>query len=185
MRKVMQSACGGKSRKAFTLIELLIVIAIIGILAAVIFVSLNAARKKAYDAQVKSDMTSLSQALEIVKIDRPLTPMPLAFTQLIYDKDNLGTSDRNIARWTDRGDAATGGRLEQKLPINQNNTSYFINIGPTSSDYALISALSIPNKFFCVHNGQSFEIIGVATAAAGTTPAVPVFTDAKNQCATS
>lgn len=45
-----------KKKNAFTLIELLVVIAIIGILAAMVMITLNLARKKGYNARVKSDV---------------------------------------------------------------------------------------------------------------------------------
>jgi prepilin-type N-terminal cleavage/methylation domain-containing protein len=50
--------------KSFTLLELLIVIAIIGILATMITVSLASAKGKARDAQRKSDVAGISKAFE-------------------------------------------------------------------------------------------------------------------------
>lgn len=56
-------------KKAFTLIELLIVIAILGILAAAVIVGLGVARDKAHNSKVKTDITSLMKGLEVYRVD--------------------------------------------------------------------------------------------------------------------
>ena len=53
-----------RAKKGFTLIELLVVIFIIGLLASVVVVNVNAARIKARDAKRKSDIASVQTAIE-------------------------------------------------------------------------------------------------------------------------
>lgn len=60
------------------MIELLVVIAIIGFLAAVVMSSLQSAREKAYDAQIKSDMSQIRNALELYANDNGYTYPPIA-----------------------------------------------------------------------------------------------------------
>ena len=53
------------SKKAFTLVELLVVVAIIAILASALLVGLGGARQKARDARRIADLRNVQSALEV------------------------------------------------------------------------------------------------------------------------
>ena len=78
-----------KKSKAFTLIELLMVIAIIGILAALIIVSLQGATNKARDATRISDVASISKAVEMYKAENDSYPSP--YNELIVAGSGIGS----------------------------------------------------------------------------------------------
>lgn len=65
-----------RNRSAFTLIELLIVVAIIGILAAIAVPNFLNAQLRAKVARVRSDLRSLGLALESYRLDRSNYPWP-------------------------------------------------------------------------------------------------------------
>lgn len=64
--------------KGFTLIELMVVIAIIGILATIIMVSFSAVQQRARDGQRKADLRQIQSALELYKADNGVYPTYLA-----------------------------------------------------------------------------------------------------------
>ncbi|UFS69710.1 prepilin-type N-terminal cleavage/methylation domain-containing protein [Geomonas sp. RF6] len=63
-----------KSSKGFTLIELLIVVAIIGILAAIAIPQFSAYRQKAYNSAALSDLKNSKTALESYYADNQHYP---------------------------------------------------------------------------------------------------------------
>ncbi len=64
----------------FTLLELLVVLAIVGLLTAVITISSNSARVQARDAKRKADVTSVAGALEIYFSEKRVYPDVTATT---------------------------------------------------------------------------------------------------------
>ena len=66
-----------RSRKGFTLIELLIVVAIIGILAAIAIPQFSAYRMKGYNAASNSDLKNMKTGMEAYMSDRQAYPVAL------------------------------------------------------------------------------------------------------------
>lgn len=72
--------------KSFTLVELLVTIAIIGVLGSIVFVAATGIRQKAYDIRRKADMKNISLALEIFYNQQNTYPIRHIFTPV----ENLG-----------------------------------------------------------------------------------------------
>jgi type IV pilus assembly protein PilA len=69
-----------RSNKGFTLIELLIVVAIIGILAAIAIPQFSAYRQKAYNSAAQSDLKNIKTGLEAFMADNQSYPTALTLT---------------------------------------------------------------------------------------------------------
>jgi len=75
-------------KKAYTFIELLIVISIIAILAVVIVIAIGSSQTKSRDTKRKADLIAISSALELYKSQKGSYPLSTACTDLIK---NYGT----------------------------------------------------------------------------------------------
>ena len=71
------------SKKGFTLIELLIVISILGILAGLVAVNFNQARRRARDVARKSDLKQIQKAMELYKDDQTPQTYPADLSELV------------------------------------------------------------------------------------------------------
>lgn len=58
-----------KTKSGFTLVELLIVIVVLAILAAISVVAYNGIQNRSHDTIVKSDLNNLAKNFELYKID--------------------------------------------------------------------------------------------------------------------
>jgi general secretion pathway protein G len=69
-----------KTSSGFTIVELLIVIVVIGILAAITIVAYNGVQNRARDAQRLQDMKTITKALELYKIQTGSYPVAVGST---------------------------------------------------------------------------------------------------------
>lgn len=99
-----------KENQGFTLVELLVVVAIIGILSSLNIVTLSGVRSKAYDAQIKSDLGQLRiwsmvnyedgdyADFDINQVVPPLIPPACAHAQIVTEYNNTSI-DTEWAAW--------------------------------------------------------------------------------------
>lgn len=91
-----------RKQKGFTLVELLVVVAIIGLLSTLAVVSLNGIRERARDTKRLSDLDAIRNAFELVKTEKG-----------DYKPDNSCFAGRKISE-------CVGGALETFLPTIKN-----------------------------------------------------------------
>ena len=108
-------------KRGFTLIELLVVIFIIGLLASIVVISVNSARKKARDARRIADLDTVRTALELyADANNGLYPCQGAIQytdgslNLKWNRsDRIGTGSGTDLDWVGTG----GTPLEDFLPV--------------------------------------------------------------------
>ncbi len=123
------------NKKGFTLIELLVVIAIIGILAAIVLVSLNSARNKGYDTEIKSEIAQIRDDIE-----------------LYYDDNGGSYSGYTIPSTL-------------TPPKCSSDTSYQIAISTDGQKYAVWADLCAANDDWCVDSTGVSKNIAVSAGA--------------------
>ena len=144
-----------KKNKAFTLVELLVVISIIGVLSSIVFASLGSARTKAKDAAIKSSITNMRAQAEILydsngcytnSITPSCTGSPSAntgitatcalFSPTSYIYNILRDSQMNA--------------LCVSATSNSPSTMLKITEGVNRATYAISAMLNTTNTFFCI-----------------------------------
>ena len=163
-------------RKGFTLIELLVVIAIIGLLSTLSVVSLNSARGKARDAARKSDMNSISTALELFNVDSTDGTYPVGgATCAAAETANAGEAILETTNDTICGSAYSlvsdsGDTVLQALPTPPADLEVYTAFA--SADNYCISAdleqdsdpVAVGDFFKCI-NGSCYESATACTQA--------------------
>lgn len=154
-----------KSKKGFTLIELLVTVAIIGLLSAVVLVSLNSARKASNDARRKADLKQLANAMEMYYDLYNIYPTSVSASDVCSS-----TSP------TDCGDTWTATELKittwMAAPPDDpmNNATYYYrnkyNVSTTTQFCVIANSLqNTAAAYYVAHNGA-----GTTTASASACP---------------
>ena len=135
-----------RNNKGFTLVEMLIVIAIIGILSATVLTALGPSRNKAKDARIISNLQQVRAVAETL-YDGDYNALPNGVVQ--PSESNFGSAAADIA---------------------ENQGALTINVSADGLEYAAYSDLATGNgsKWYCVDSaGVARELVanpGVATS---------------------
>lgn len=117
--------------KSFTVIELIIVIAIIGILAAILLPRFNQARQDAFIAKAKAELAQIQRAVAILATDSNEWPghSPIDFVQSGVSGNevwDLNAPDAGIAA-TDGTYVAWKGPYINRVPLDPWGSPYFFD----------------------------------------------------------
>ena len=110
-----------KSNKGFTLVEILIVVIILGILAAIVIPQFTEASNEARDSALVSDLQTLRSQIELYKIQHLGDALPGAGTATLTEALE-GYTDIDGAVVA-QGTAGAKGPYMQKIPVNPFSTA--------------------------------------------------------------
>ncbi len=118
--------------KAFTLIELMVVIVILGIIAAFVIPKITKRPEDARVTKAKIEISNIEQALELYYLDNGMYPTTDQGLSALVEKPETGEIPEN---WKEGGYLAKG-----KIPVDPWGTPYvYISPGIYNTDYDLYS----------------------------------------------
>jgi len=123
------SSIGASKDKGFTIVELLIVIVVIGILAAITIVAFNGIQQRGRDAQRKSDIASITKALELYYIDNGEFPLANGSTTI-----NSSWSTTADASWQNFKTIIAA--YMKSVPADPSNTSGLPSVNSSTAGYS-------------------------------------------------
>ncbi len=140
-----------KNNKGFSLIEILVVIAIIGILTSILVVNYNEARENSRDKIRKSDLKSLQLAIELYKSQNGQYPAMGCGTPGTH----WAGSGPHSASWGASCDVYIAGLVPDyigKLPADpsresEDNTGYIYTTDAGRTSYKLLAHQSVESNF--------------------------------------
>ena len=153
-------------RKGFTLVELLVVMAIMAILATLIVGGFRSSQARGRDAQRKSDLKQVANALEIFFSDYGKYP-PASGTQVAACSYNPGTGAGTACVWgsgTLTDSKTTYMRTLSKDPVSAQN--YVYRVSTNQSQFQLFAYLENPEDKNCI--GGDCANPGITVTCGGT-----------------
>lgn len=165
-------------RSGFTLIEILIVIAIIGILSSIVLTSSSESRSRAFDAQKMVNLRNLNTAIQIFMVENGVPPLvgpppnsPINMIDLSVLWNNLGTAlginnmphgrtYPNNFQYTDFFEySATYNQTDKKqygtFCIELGQYSYFINV---TLEHLAKGGLTPGTNYFTMGGGTHVQV---------------------------
>ena len=134
-----------KSISGFTIVELLIVIVVIAVLAAITLVAFNGIQNRGHDAAVQSDLQTLAKKLRLYYVDNEAYPASFAALESMQYK-------------------ASGGSYLITPNVSRNHI-YCMATG--LNDYALLAKSKSGNAYI-LQNSNSIQTFGTTWGAATT-----------------
>lgn len=112
-----------EAAKGFTIVELLIVIVVIGILAAITMVAYNGIQDRARESTIQTDFANASKKAELYKTDSATMAYPTVSSELTAAGITLTKSMYNAALWCYGGSGASWALVVDA----KNGKSYYYN----------------------------------------------------------
>lgn len=104
-----------KDQKGFTIVELLIVIVVIGILAAIVIVAFNGVQNQAKGTQYKTDAVSITKVAEAYNADENTAGYPITVAELTGTTTAKLPASVTLAAPTSTAPASTAGSTNPSI----------------------------------------------------------------------